>query len=94
MKGLRISILPLVTEKSMQVSKGGKYTFKVPLMAEKNEIKKEIEKTFNVKISSISTQIVKGGTKTLRNREQIKLKDFKKAIVSLSSGKIEIFEKA
>lgn len=51
-------IKPLATEKAMRLLESeNKITFIVDRRTNKQEIKKEVEKTFNVKVDSISTHI-------------------------------------
>lgn len=87
-------IAPHITEKSMVDAGNGKFTFRVTKDANKNEIKKEVEKTFSVNVVNISTNILKG--KTLRvgtRRTEKNITDVKKAIVTLKKGeKIGLFE--
>ena len=57
--------------------------FKVDISANKKEIKKAVEKLFNVEVIKVTTSIVKGKTK--RNRFGLyKKSDYKKAFVSIS----------
>lgn len=91
---MNIIIAPLITEKSMADASSGKFTFRVAKSANKNEIKKAIEKNFSVQVTHISTNILKGkkirvGTK----RAEKSISDTKKAIVTLKKGeKIGLFE--
>ena len=85
-KYLEIIKAPVITEKSDSLSKNErKYVFKVDPKASKLEIKKAIEKIFNVKVENISTLNVKpkkrrvGRYAGLTNRT-------KKAIVTLAEG--------
>ena len=51
-------IKPVATEKAMRLLESeNKITFIVDRRTNKQEIKKEVEKTFNVKVHSMSTQI-------------------------------------
>ena len=90
----KIILGPIITEKSMNDATLRKFTFRVEKHANKNEIKKEIEKKFKVNVVNISTSILKGkkirtGTKRLER----KVSDYKKAIVTLKEGqKIGLFE--
>lgn len=89
-----ILIKPLITEKTMANAAKGVYTFGVDVKANKNEIKKSVEKLFNVKVLSVKTIIVKGKIK-VNGRKRIKVKDqsVKKAIVSINPDqKIDLFE--
>lgn len=82
---------PLVTEKSMDLAKFGKYTFKVAKEANKIEIREAVEKLFNVTVLKVNTVSVKG--KIVRGRRMGRTPDWKKAIVTLKPGdKITIFE--
>ena len=46
---------PVITEKTTMMMSDGKYTFKVPLHANKIEIRKAVEKVFNVKVKNVTT---------------------------------------
>ena len=54
-----IIFAPIVSEKSYNAVKDNRYSFFVDLRAEKGEIKRAIEKIFNVKVLKISTVNVK-----------------------------------
>ena len=85
-----IIVSPVVSEKSYGLIDEGKYTFVVAPDANKTEIKLAIEKIFNVKVASVNTLNRQG--KTRRTRFGMgKRKDTKRAIVTLSSGSIDIF---
>lgn len=88
-----ILIAPLVTEKTTsQKNQNNSYTFKVSLNANKIEIKKAIEKVFNVNVLGVNTIRQQGKVKRL-NRYTGKRADWKKAIVKLQEGdKIDAFE--
>ncbi len=85
---------PLVTEKALS-AKGGSlpcYSFVVDVEADKPDIRKAVEKLFNVKVKSINTAIVRGKVKRV-GRSTGKRPNWKKAIVELQTGnKIELFE--
>ncbi len=91
---MNVIISPLITEKSMKDAGEGKFSFRVYKPANKNEIKKAIEKNFNVNVIGISTNILKG--KKIRvgsRRTEVKVSDWKKAIVTVKKGqKIGLFE--
>jgi large subunit ribosomal protein L23 len=83
---------PVITEKSMSLVQGGKYTFIVALTANKVEVKKAVEELFKVKVKKVNTLRVKGKAKRVRNIIG-RTSEIKKAIVTLREGdKIEIFE--
>ena len=72
----------------------GKYTFKVPLNANKIQIRKAVEQIFKVQVEKVATIRVEGKVKRM-GRTQGKRSDFKKAIVTLKAGEtIEFFEGA
>ncbi|MFZ9088211.1 MAG: 50S ribosomal protein L23 [Pontimonas sp.] len=85
-----VIIRPIVSEKSYNLIDQGKYTFEVDPRANKTEIKLAIEKIFGVTVSNVNTINRQG--KTRRTRFGMgKRKDTKRAIVTLSSGSIDIF---
>ena len=89
-----IIFAPIVSEKSYNAVKDNRYSFFVDLRAEKSEIKRAIEKIFNVKVLKISTVNVKPKPKRL-GRSIGKSPRRKKAIVSLSKkDKIDFFQSA
>ena len=49
-----IVLKPIISEKSLALSKKGRYTFRVGKNLGKEEVKKAVEKVFNVKVSGIS----------------------------------------
>ena len=75
---------PIITEQTAQLGESLKQVvFKVDISANKKEIKKAVEKLFNVEVIKVTTSIVKG--KTRRNRFGLyKKSDYKKAFVSIS----------
>ena len=68
-----------------QAEKYRHITFKVTKNATKIEVKKAVEKIFNVAVSAVRICNVKGKTKKFRQREGSR-PDWKKAIVSLQEG--------
>lgn len=85
-------IRPIITEKTSQMMAENKYTFQVPLDANKVEIRQAIESIFNVKVEKVNTVRVLGKTKRM-GRFVGKRSDYKKAIVKLVAGqKLPIFE--
>ena len=77
-------ISPNVTEKSTSLSEFNK-VFKVHVSANKDSIKKNIEKIFKVNVVKINTINLKGKTKMVRNKKIFK-SGYKKAIVTLKKG--------
>ena len=78
-------ISPNVTEKATSLSEYNKIVFKVHKGANKNSIKKSIEKIFKVKVVKINTINLKGKSKMVRNKKAYK-PSYKKAIVTLKKG--------
>ena len=78
-------ISPNVTEKSTSLSEFNKVVFKVNKGANKNTIKKSIEKIFKVNVIKINTINIKGKNKLVRNKKAYK-SGYKKAVVTLKKG--------
>lgn len=87
-----IIIKPVVTEKSMAEMAEKKYTFVVAKGANKTEIKKAVEKVFDVKVATVNTVNYDGKFKRM-GRFVGKTASFKKAVVKLTqdSKDIEFF---
>ena len=86
-----IILSPLVTEKSMNGIKEGKYTFRVAKWADKNQIKKDVKDKFGVDVIDVATINVKERKKMAMRRE-VTESSYKKAIVRIKSGqKINLF---
>jgi len=87
-----IIISPIVSEKSYAAAQNKQYSFFIDERVDKSEIKKAIEKIFNVKVLKVSTMNVKAKPKKL-GRSVGKSSKKKKAIVTLSKkDKIDFFE--
>ncbi len=84
---------PLITEKTtIQKESFNQVTFEVDRKANRVEIKRAIEKIFNVRVAAVRTLQIKGKVKR-RGRILGKRKDWKKAIVTLMPGeRIDFFE--
>ena len=78
-------ISPNVTEKATSLSEYNKIVFRVHKSANKNSIKKSIEKIFKVKVVKINTINLKGKIKMIKNKKASK-PSYKKAIVTLKKG--------
>lgn len=84
---------PLLTEKSMDLSHNGKYTFKVNKGANKIEIADAVEAIFKVNVTKVNTISVRGKKKRVGRFPEGKTSDWKKAIVTLAPGQtITLFE--
>ena len=87
-----ILIRPIITEKTSVMMQDNKYTFKVPLDANKTEIRQAVESIWYVKVLNVTTIRIPGKTKRMGNRIG-KTSDYKKAIVKLAEGQtIPVFE--
>ena len=83
---------PIVTEKSSLLKEASNaYIFEVDKKADKELIKKSVETAFKVKVQSVRTLIQRGKIKRFAKAVG-RTKSWKKAIVTLKEGKIEIFE--
>jgi len=76
---------PIVTEKSTNLSEQNKIVFKVPNKANKKNLKKNVEKIFKVNVTKINI-INKQPRKKLVRGRKVKVKGFKKAIITLKKG--------
>ena len=83
---------PLVTEKSTRLSERNKYVFKVEKRATKDQIKRAVEKAFNVGVVSVNVIKVPAESKRAGKRI-VTANSWKKAVVTLKEGdKIQLFE--
>ena len=86
-----IIIAPVVTEKCTALMQEQKYTFKVKADAEKVEIGRAVEELFKVKVKSVNVMNCQGKAKRAgRSMKMGRRPDWKKAVVTLSEGTIEI----
>ena len=76
---------PIVTEKSTSLSDQNKIVFKVPDNANKENLKKNIEKIFKVNVTKINIINKKSRNKITRGRK-VKVMGYKKAIITLQKG--------
>tara|TARA_B100000282_G_scaffold214643_1_gene158781 strand:- start:81 stop:374 length:294 start_codon:yes stop_codon:yes gene_type:complete len=76
---------PLVTEKTTNLSDQNKVVFKVPLTANKKNLKNNIEKIFKVNVTKVNIINKQNRTKLTRGRKA-KVSGFKKAIITLKKG--------
>jgi large subunit ribosomal protein L23 len=84
---------PILTEKSSSLKgKNNCIIFEVDKRANKNEIRKAVEKLFKVHVESVNTSLIRGKIKR-QGRLEGKKPNWKKAFVTLKEGeKIEFFE--
>lgn len=84
---------PVITERSYQLHQEGRYTFRVAKDATKPEIARALEEQYEpqgVKVAKVNTIRVRGKTKrTGVRRITGRTSDWKKAVVTLSEGRLE-----
>ncbi len=82
----KVIVGPHISEKAAIISElSNQYVFKVAVDATKLEVKKAVEKLFDVSVRDVSTLVVKGKTK--RTRYGISRRNnWKKAYVRLEQG--------
>ena len=76
---------PIVTEKSTNLSEQNKIVFKVPKSSNKEIIKKSVEKIFKVNVTKVNIINKQSRNKISRGRK-VKVKGYKKAIITLKKG--------
>ena len=68
-----------------------KYTFQVDIRANKHQIRRAVEELFpKVKVAKVNTLTVHGKTKRQRTTSAGRTSDWKKAVVTLKEGEIEL----
>ena len=91
-----VVLRPVISEKSMDVSGHGKYTFEVHGDASKIQVKAAVEELFKVNVTGVNVLTTKAKEKrrgTKRGRISGFTTPWRKAIVTLAAGqKIEFFE--
>lgn len=81
----------LVTEKGTELADMlNKFTFRVARDCNKIEIKEAVEALFDVKVASVNVMNRKGKRKRMRRLTYGRRADWKRAIVTLSEGYIDI----
>ena len=83
---LTVLLGPHISEKTaISADKNNQHVFKVIRGAKKQEIKKAVEKLFDVKVAAVNTINMKGKNKRFGQRAG-KRSDWKKAVVTLEAG--------
>lgn len=80
---------PIVTEKSQELTKKGKFVFEVDMNANKIEIGKAVERMYGVTVTDVNTfrQIGRKKSRNTRSRASSGMTStFKKAVVTLKDG--------
>lgn len=86
---------PIITEKSsFQAAELEQYAFAVDLRANKIQIKNAVEKAFDVTVGKvrIANMPAKLGRSYRTRRMRIRKPAYKKAVVTLEDGSIDLFE--
>jgi large subunit ribosomal protein L23 len=91
-----VLLKPLLTEKMMKLSeKLDKYGFEIASDVNKSDVKRAVEKKFNVTVEDVHVLNVKGKSKRMSTRRGMtsgRRSDRKKAMVTLKKGqKIDFF---
>lgn len=84
-KGSTVLLRPVITERSMGETNGGRYTFAVVKDATKRDIADAVAESFKVDVIAVNVIHVPGKTRRLGRRIGTK-PDWKKAIVTLAEG--------
>jgi len=88
-----IIIAPVVSEKSYELIESGVYTFQVHTSASKPEIRDAVESIWGVEVRKVNTLNRIGKKKRTRGTNRVGTKPAtKRAIVTLASGEIPLFE--
>lgn len=85
---------PIYTEKTMNQAKNGLYSFWVLPEYTKGQIKAFMEKALDIKIAKILTQNYKKMTVRTARGTRKTVKAMKKVLVTLKSGKLEMFSES
>jgi len=91
-----VVLRPVISEKSMDETQRGKYTFRVHSEANKLQIKQAVEDLFKVEVVDVNVLTTKAKEKVRsrrRGRTRGWTSPWKKAVVTVAAGqKIEFFE--
>ncbi len=96
LEAAQIVLRPVISEKSMDETRRGKYTFAVHDDANKFQVKAAVEELFKVSVVDVNVLTTKAKEKS-RNRRRGRTRGWtspwRKAVVTLAAGdKIEFFE--
>ncbi|ODN42816.1 50S ribosomal protein L23 [Piscirickettsia litoralis] len=83
---LKVILAPHISEKAANAAESSQVVFKVATDATKLEIKRAVEKLFDVKVNGVTTVNVKGKTTQRGGKVSGRRKDWKKAYVTLQDG--------
>ena len=76
--------------KGMKEDVAKKYTLRVDVRANKYKIRKAVEELFKVKVANVNTLRQHGKAKRTRTRMAGSTSEWKKAVVTLKEGEIEL----
>ena len=86
-----VIIAPVVTEKCNALIQDKKYTFRVHPAAGRIEIARAVEEIFKVKVAKVNVMNYQGKAKRAgRTMKMGRRADWKRAVVTLAEGTIEI----
>ena len=86
-----VIIAPVVTEKCNALIQDKKYTFRVHPAAGRIEIARAVEEIFKVKVAKVNVMNYQGKAKRAgRTMKMGRRPDWKRAVVTLAEGSIEI----
>ena len=86
-----VIIAPVVTEKCNALIQDNKYTFRVHPAAGRIEIARAVEEIFKVKVAKVNVMNYQGKAKRAgRTMKMGRRADWKRAVVTLAEGSIEI----
>lgn len=88
---MEVLIKPLVTEKVTALNDKGVYGFIVDKKANKVEIKKAVEKAYNVNVDAVNTLITSSKQKSRSTKKSVlsgRTSSIKKAFVTLAKGEV------
>jgi large subunit ribosomal protein L23 len=96
LEAAEIVLRPVISEKSMDETQRGKYTFAVHDGANKFQIKAAVEELFKVRVTGVNVLTSKAKEKRRRTKRGVttgQTAPWRKAVVTLVAGdKIEFFE--
>jgi large subunit ribosomal protein L23 len=96
LEAAQVILRPVISEKSMDETQRGKYTFAVEATANKLQIKAAVEELFKVSVLHVNVLTTKSKEKRRglgRQRTKGRTSPWRKAIVTVAPGdKIEFFE--
>ena len=85
---------PIISEKTLQEAKKGRYTFDVNVGVNKKEVRSFVEKMFGVNVTQVKTMRVPGKAyRTGKRWTKRERSEWKKAVVVVKTGqKIDLFD--